>query len=330
MSELQIGLLAIGALVIGGVLAYNRIQERRAREAARRAFPPAGADVLMGSEAAPGRAPAAATPARSEPHGAGPVALDERLDYVMEVRPRGAVSAASVQEHWRPIQRRHAPRATLSGPGADGVWRTGLQLVSRDGMVGEAELIEFRAAVETMAAALGAAVAAPEMKSAMERARELDALCAETDIQVVLHVVAPPGGALAGAALAEAAAGAGLELAADGRFVQRSAADRVALSLAARDGARFEAAALGRAAIPAVSLALDVPHAADTRRAFEAMTRLAHHLAASCGGAVVDDHGKALGEAALAAIADQLDRVRASLEARGFGPGGALAARLFS
>jgi hypothetical protein len=136
MSELQIGLLAIGALVIGGVLAYNRIQERRAREAARRAFPPAGADVLMGSEAAPGRAPAAATPARSEPHGAGPVALDERLDYVMEVRPRGAVSAASVQEHWRPIQRRHAPRATLSGPGADGVWRTGLQLVSRDGMVG--------------------------------------------------------------------------------------------------------------------------------------------------------------------------------------------------
>jgi len=44
----------------------------------------------------------------------------------------------------------------------------------------------------------------------------------------------------------------------------------------------------------------------------------------------VDDNGKALGEAALAAIAEQLDRVRTALESRGIGPGGALAARLFS
>jgi len=329
MSELQIGLLAIGALVIGGVFAYNRIQERRARDAARRAFPPAGADVLMGAGRTPEQAPAA-TPARAEAHGGGPVEPDERLDYVIELRPRGALAAAVVQEHWRPIQRRHSPRAALAGPGADGAWRAALQLVSRAGIVSEAELIEFRAAAETMAAALGAAVAAPEMKSALERARELDALCAETDIQVVLHVVAPPQGALAGAAIAEAATGAGLELAADGRFVQRSASDRVALSLAARDGTRFDGAALGRAAVAAVSLTLDVPHAADTRRAFEAMTRLARHLAAACGGEVVDDNGKALGEAALAAIAAQLDRVRAALEARGIAPGGALAGRLFS
>ena len=31
MSELQIGLLVIGGLVVVGVLAYNRIQERGAR-----------------------------------------------------------------------------------------------------------------------------------------------------------------------------------------------------------------------------------------------------------------------------------------------------------
>ncbi|MEW5863324.1 MAG: cell division protein ZipA C-terminal FtsZ-binding domain-containing protein [Pseudomonadota bacterium] len=330
MSELQIGLLAIGALVIGGVFAYNRIQERRARDAARRAFPSARADVLMGAGQAPDSALPVATAARVETPGGGPVEPDQRLDYVIELRPRGAPAAAVVQEQWRPIQRRHLPRAALSGPGADGVWRAALQLVSRDGIVSEAELIEFRAAVETMAAALGAAVAAPEMKSAMERARELDALCAETDIQVVMHVVAPPGGTLAGAALAEAAAGAGLELAADGRFVQRSPADRVVLSLAARDGTPFDAASLSRTAIPAVSLTLDVPHAAETRRAFEAMTRLARHLAAACAGEVVDDNGKALGEAALAAIAEQLDRVRTALESRGIGPGGALAARLFS
>ena len=38
MSELQIGLLAIGALVVAGVLIYNRVQERRARQAAERTF----------------------------------------------------------------------------------------------------------------------------------------------------------------------------------------------------------------------------------------------------------------------------------------------------
>ena len=35
MSELQIGLLAIGAAVVAGVLVYNRVQERAARLAPR-------------------------------------------------------------------------------------------------------------------------------------------------------------------------------------------------------------------------------------------------------------------------------------------------------
>jgi uncharacterized membrane protein YebE (DUF533 family) len=35
VSDLQIGLLAVGALVVVGVLAYNGYQERRARSAPR-------------------------------------------------------------------------------------------------------------------------------------------------------------------------------------------------------------------------------------------------------------------------------------------------------
>ncbi|MDW8468829.1 MAG: cell division protein ZipA C-terminal FtsZ-binding domain-containing protein [Burkholderiales bacterium] len=325
MSELQLGLLAIGALLIVGVFAYNRLQERRARAAAQRAFPPPSPDVLMG-EGAP--RPEAASPARAAREPAA--APDARLDYVIELRPRVRPPAAAVEEHWRPIARRHAPRASLAGPDAEGVWRAGLQLVSRAGTVGEAELIEFRAAVETMASALGAAVSAPEMKAAMERARALDALCADADIQVVLHVVARPGGALAGSTIAAAAGAAGLSLAADGRFVQRSADERVVLALAARDGAPFDAARLPETAYPAVSLALEVPHAADTRGAFEAMVRLARELAGACGGELVDDRGRALGEPALAAIAARLDQVRAALAAHGVAPGGALAARLFA
>jgi hypothetical protein len=66
-------------------------------------------------------------------------------------------------------------------------------MVSRDGVVSDAELLEFRSAVETLAAKLGAGVAAPEMRAALDAARELDRACAEADIQVALHVVGVAG-----------------------------------------------------------------------------------------------------------------------------------------
>ncbi len=331
MSELQIALIAIGALAIAAVLAYNHLQERRARDAARRAFGPGHADVLLESAPAQERStsvPSAPTP-REEPLPVMPI-LDERLDYVIEIRPGAPLPAPSLQAHWRTIQRRHAARATLSGPDERGCWRAGLQLASRSGSVSEAELIEFRADVESMGAAFGASVRAGETRAALERARQLDALCAETDLQVVLHVMPAPGGAFAGPAIAQAAQAAGLTLERDGRFVQRSAEGTVALALAPREGSRFDSVSLGETVRGALSLELDVPHAADPRRAFETMARLAGHLAAACGGTVVDDNNRPLGEPALATIAGALDAVRARLEAEGIGPGSTLAARLFS
>lgn len=313
MTELQLGLLAIGAVVVAGVFAYNRVQERRAQREAQRSFASGHDDVLLGGGAGEARAPAAAH--RPEPQRERPQP-DERIDYVIAIALKAPVPAAAVEAHWQPIQRRHSPRAVLAAdPGAP-AWKAGLQLVTRAGAVGEAELIEFRAAVETMAAALGGIVAAPEMKAAMEQARELDQLCGETDIQVVLHVVAPQGSPLSAAAVADAAQSGGLAAEGGGRFVLRTPEGRALYELESGDGT--------------LSLALDLPHAPDTVRTFESMARLAHHLAAACGGSLVDDNGNALGEQAVAAIAAQLDQVRGVLEARGIAPGSPAAARLFS
>jgi hypothetical protein len=55
--------------------------------------------------------------------------------------------------------------------------------------VSEADLVEFRSGVETLAAPLGARIAAPELRRALDSARELDRLCADADIQVALHVI---------------------------------------------------------------------------------------------------------------------------------------------
>jgi hypothetical protein len=77
----------------------------------------------------------------------------------------------------------------LLADAGDGTWRAGFQLVSRAGVASDAELVEFRTEVETLAARLGASASAPEMRQALEAARELDRACADNDIQVAIHVV---------------------------------------------------------------------------------------------------------------------------------------------
>jgi hypothetical protein len=100
-------------------------------------------------------------------------AADPRVDYVIELE---GVPLAELEQ-------RFGARATVSES------RVALQMVSRRGVIGEAELLDFRSQVETLAASHGGTVSAPEMRPALEAAHALDAACAEVDIQIALHVV---------------------------------------------------------------------------------------------------------------------------------------------
>ena len=200
-------------------------------------------------------------------------------------------------EGWSPIQQRFAGRALLDtgrladdGPELTRL-RAALQLVSRNGVVSDAELIEFRTLVENLATQLSAAVQAPEMRQALEAARELDRLCADADIQIALHVV-----------------GIGTAPAQLPREQPFQAAARA-------DG---------------VTLMLDVARTAQPVRSYEAMARAGLELAQARGGRLIDDEGHALDERALAAIGRQLEAISQSLTARGIEPGSPLALRLFS
>lgn len=307
MSDLQIGLIAVGVLVVGGVLAYNALQERRARRGAERAFGSAHADVLMEGAIQRQEPRFEAVPRRA----AAPEATllpDPRLDYVVELTLRQLASAAEVAARWAPFEHRFAGKVLLAASPDRASWRplaaagscatvrAALQLASRAGPVTENELIEFRGAADTLAAQIGATVAAPEVKQAVEAARGLDELCADADIQVVLHVVPQPGGAFAEGAPAAAPGAFGVERREDGNYV----------------------------------LSLDVPRTADVRRAYDAMVVYARDLCAALGGMIVDDNARVLDERALAAIAGQLEAVGAQLEAHGIVPGSPTALRLFS
>ncbi|MDA1116652.1 MAG: hypothetical protein O2979_01320 [Proteobacteria bacterium] len=306
MSDLQIGLLAVGVLVVVGILGYNVAQERRARRSAERAFRSGHEDVLMEGAAQRHEPTFDGAPRRTALQEAA--IPDERLDYIIELSLRQMVSAAEVAERWAPYERRFAGRALLAvspdrvawrplaAAGSCAAVRAALQLASRAGPVGEAELIEFRTAVDTLASQVGGSVAAPEIKRAVEVARDLDRLCADADIQVVLHVVPQPGGAFA----------ADVPTDADGAF-----------GVSRRDDG-------------GVVLSLDVARTPDMRRSYDAMVLHARGLCVSLGGMVVDDNGQPLDERALAAIGVQLDAVHGTLEARGIEPGSAAALRLFA
>jgi hypothetical protein len=307
MSDLQIGLLAVGVLVVALILAYNALQERKARRHAEQAFGSSHADVLM-EEGAGRREPRFDASAR---RAQAPQVLplpDQRLDYVVELSLPQQVPAAELAAHWAPFEHRFGGRALLAASADGKAWRplagaascasvrAALQLASRGGPASEAQLIEFRAAVDSLAASVRARVAAPEIKQAVEAARELDALCAETDVQIVVHVVPAAGESFA--------AGAPLP-------------ERAPFACTRGEGGSYV-------------LALDVPRVAEVRRGYEAMVLHARDLAARLGGTIVDDNAHALDERALAAIGAQLEGICRTLEARGIEPGAPAALRLFS
>ena len=301
MTDFQLGLLAIGVAAVLAVLIYNRAQESRQRRQAQRAFASHHADALLdqvaGQESAP-RAP----PRKSEMH-AGDMP-NPRLDYVVDLEVARGTLAATVLEQWRPVELRFAHRALLAGSDGSG-WRrvvagevrsltslrAALQIVSRSGVIADAELLEFRSAAETMGAALGAQVSAPEMREALDAARELDRLCADADIQVALHV----SGEAAGLMIDPGGLPYQMETRADG-----------------------------------VSFILDLPRTAEPARTYEAMVRAARALAEESGGRLVDDNGKELDEQSLRAIGAELEAVRTRLAAAAIEPGSELALRLFS
>jgi FtsZ-interacting cell division protein ZipA len=246
-----------------------------------------------------------------------------------------------LHELWSAIEHRFGRRASISA-WFDGQWaalpqggaceqaRAALQLVSRRGVLSEAELLEFRSEAETLAAKLGVPASSPGMKEALDSARRLDQVCANADIQIAFHVVSPPGAPFSGTKLRAAAEAAGFALDPEGRYALVDDRGRELYNLADRGGLKFSSSGMKDAAPQALTLSMDVPRVPDTHRTFDAMVRFARNLANLLGGALVDDNNQPLDERAVAAIDAQLTVVCASLETQGVVPGSALALRLFS
>ena len=352
MSELQLGLLAIGAVVVAGVFFYNKWQEARYRREVQAGFNSRHDDVLMGLTGAAretGRAlhadyadPALGRlddePGAAKTPGAG---LSEILDFIVPIETPEEVTGAAAAEAAAAMSGRFSKPMLWEGfDGERNRWeplapdrrysrlRAGMQLVDRRGAADESELSEFGTAVEEAAASIDLLATAPPATPAASKGRELDRFCDNVDIRVAVHVQSDEA-PFSGSRLAGLAASLGFALdQAERRFLWRDGDGRVLFGIADFGPAPFDVDRLDSLALRAVTFELDVPRT--PRGSFGSFRDLALSLARGLNSRVVDDNRQPLSAAAFDAIEAQVQSVHSSMEARGIVPGGALALRLFS
>ena len=351
MSELQLGLLGIGVLVVLGVLIYNRMQEARLKRQDEEAFGTRRADVLMdakSSAAAPARPPGSierieptlsrAPAERADASGM----LDPRIDFIATLETENAAAGEAISTaivdslanpakavSWECYNHQSARWEPLAATGEYQVLRAGLQLADRKGAVSAQELTDFVVMAQVVVVAIGARSALAEAEAALQRAQQLDALCSDVDVQIGLNLIAR-GGAIPGTRIRAVAEAHGLVLERDGRFHRRDESGLELYALCNQEPAAFSADAMKELATRGLTLLFDVARVPGGIVTFDRFVEFTRALAEALPAAIVDDNGRPLDDAGLGKIRAQLQSLYASMEQQGIAAGGPLALRLFA
>jgi hypothetical protein len=192
--------------------------------------------------------------------------------------------------------------------------RIGIQLSDRGGPLRTDELEVFHQWVSQTAIHLNATVSWSEMQNPMQRAADLDAFCAEVDLQVGVNLVA--GGPLAETKIRGLAEAHGFRRESDGVFRRRG-----------DDG--MELLSLRQSAPTALSFVYDVPRVPREAAAFGLMMHCARILGKGLDARIVDDNGRPLDDAMQNRIQSSLAGIHARMDAAGMPAGGPLAQRVF-
>lgn len=361
ISDLQMGLVGAGGVVVVGIFAFNKWQERKHRkqmdaldnvqplggEASSR---PASADRL--EPVIGGEAPARPQPSAQDVKDASarrvppllPIEVDERADWVVRIEAIEPVVGGRLwQAATEQIDGLAKPLRWFGFSDTDNRWElvgantaasyhwvcAALQLVDRRGPASDGDLTRLGAGLQRMCDLFMAIPSLPAKADALTRAADLDRLCAGVDIQIGVNVVARDQG-FAGTKLRGLAEAAGLELMSDGSFHARDELGVSQFVLSNLEPVLFAAEEMRGLVTQGVTLTLDVPRVADGVRVFERMMGVAQQLADALGGAVVDDNRSPFGDKAVGLIRAQIEQFQGQMAEQGIAPGSPLALRLFS
>jgi len=356
MSDLQIGLLMLGVLVVAGVLAFNWHQERQFRRRAEQTFAGGHDDILFDGRLSLPPAgvpqPAAHDEGRIEPHLDAPEAgrpgltsglPHPEIDYIVELRAGEMIPAAQLAQLRRTLATlgriinfsgfdfRSKSWQPLAADGARYTSvRAALQLVDRSGAVNGEHLQRFGEAVRAAARDMGAIAELPEFAPALEQAGDLGRFYAEVDVVVGINVVAQAGQVFQGTKIRALAEAAGLHLQPVGVFHCLDERGGALFSLENQEPDPFLIDKIRSLATPGITFLLDVPRVSDGLRAFDRMVAMSRSFADSLDGILADDNRVPLDDAGLDKIRAQLRAIYGAMEQRGIQAGGPLALRLFS
>lgn len=361
MGDFQLALIAIAAFVIAGILFYNYWQEQRYRDRAERAFKADHPDVLLD-------AGDVSRPARLEPI-LGELPLPEN-DQVIDdpeeafaLAPRSAsagvntaidtvalilAEAPIAADALKPFMERarHIARPVLWEGLIGGLWepllhsdltggdvkelRVGLQLANRSGPTHREKIEEFMRMVEECAGAVSAVSQREQPAEAFARAQDIDAFCADTDIEIAINIIGTSGMTFAPTKVRGLAEAAGMMHLDSGEYALGGEQGEILFTLSNMNPAEPSGISKSHGYLSGITFALDVPHVGHGKQAIDRMYALALQMADALGGEVVDDNRTPLHAGGVEAIKKAVGGIAAQMEHFGVEPGSSTAKRLYS
>ncbi len=357
MDRLHWVLLSIAAVLLIALYVYGKLQERKSARLdesqddldsapLERSFPTRGPSARSLRQApvrieptmgiSPPSELATAEPAgeewSAEPPSVGGWVEDALLDVMLELRCVHSFDGVAALEARAQLDRLALPLpihlavwdgkvARWSVPDRFGFYSEMLiavQLATRRHSLGEIDASRFIAAVQQIAVSIDADFDPPDVARLVQRATELDSLCARFDVQITLTLEALAE-SWPSEIVSAAATEAGLSQVEPLRW-ERANAERP------------EALAMTVAAWPAqrLMLTLDVPRSSSNPPPLSILFATAHQLAERLRARVVDDNGRVVESPAQSAIEAELEKLIGEMRVAGIEPGSMRARRLYT
>lgn len=342
LSDLQFALAVIGVLILISVAILNirharkKVKEQSEAPSDRFAREPSFGQGFGDSDFTERSEPSFDPSAYQANSHLEKFAIDPRIDCVITLRFDEPISGAEILEEvstWTDLGSQSNARWMCEGLNADDgeAWeelnseasyselQLAIQLASRLGPIGVLELSDFCSRAQALADTLGSQIDMPSVSTMLESAKELDAMAAESDIQLSINILFDepcPWGNF-DALMRQR----GFKLARSGRQYEYYSNGALLFNSADLDPNR---------GVTQFTLLLEVPLVPQDERAFERMLGEGVEIAQAAHGRLVDDNGINLSEAAVISIRQHLDVLYANLEKSGVTSGSSTASRLFS
>jgi hypothetical protein len=342
MSDLQIGLILLGVVLILVVLLFNWWQDRRVRRRMQEHFPEREQDPLMASSpeqshvqhAGMRREPGLHMRADGDAQGDDASEVDPATEAVIDIAFAQPVPSEQLYQGLQGLHKVGGKPVRVFVERDGGGHRARLRpqekyvsaqlavlLANRSGPLTDIEWSQLWTAAQSLAERFDGAVEGPEQEPVLARARELDALCAGLDAQVGLALQLSQTRALSDVSRALKEVGF---LPHGGQLAWMSDQGLPRFTVL------FDGHHLQDVQTDGVDLLLDLPNSPADEQAFSRMASVGRDLARRLDAELLDDQGRPVSGGADQAIDGQLLDMYTRLAEAGFQAGHERTVRVFS